>query len=138
MCRGLPLNHSMDIYEIRRARLQALIAQRCAGNQATLSSKTGIKAPQINRWLSSGTKDPRRITETSARNIEHKMGLPSGWMDQIDDYLSINMAREPDSMAYQANMARIAAVVEIMKSVSAAGQERILGAALLVKSELGQ
>ena len=74
-------DNRMDIFELRRLNLQLLIDVDFNGNQASMSEKTGIKTPQINRWLSTTAKEKRKITETSARSIEASCGKPSGWMD---------------------------------------------------------
>ena len=71
----------MDIFNLRRLNLQLLIDVDFNGNQARLSEKTDIKAPQINRWLSTTARDKRNITEKSARNIEKRCDKPAGWMD---------------------------------------------------------
>lgn len=71
----------MDIYIIRRTRLQELIDTKYGGSQADMSRATGIKAPHLNRWLSLTSPDRRPITEPSARNIEAKAGIPPGWLD---------------------------------------------------------
>lgn len=81
----------MDIFANRRARLQKLIADDFNGNQAAFSKHTGIKAPQVNRWLSTTAGDKRNITEPSARTIEEKCRKPPRWLDQ------------PETVDYQAN-----------------------------------
>lgn len=74
----------MDIFANRRARLQKLIADDFNGNQAAFSKHSGIKAPQVNRWLSTTAGDKRNITEPSARTIEQKCGKPPRWLDQAE------------------------------------------------------
>jgi hypothetical protein len=132
----LPSNLQMDIYDLRRSRLRSLIDSACQGNQAQLSSRTGIKAPQINRWLSLTTNEPRRITEESARMIERKMQLTPGWLDRPEDYEPL-AARQPTATAayFTPNGARVAQVVKIMQTLSDADQERVVGAAMLIKAE---
>lgn len=76
----------MDIFEHRRQRLQQLIKSYYAENQRRFSEETRIKAPQINRWLSTTASEKRRITETSARKIERASGkVPVMWLDRTDD-----------------------------------------------------
>lgn len=74
-------NTRMDIHDIRKARLNELIDLAFAGNQLAFAKKTGIKAPQVNRWLSDTASDTRNITEASARKIEELCGKPRGWLD---------------------------------------------------------
>lgn len=75
----------MDISSIRQARLRQLIQDEFKGNQKLFSDVTGIKAPQVNRWLSTTTNDRRSITEQSARKIESKTGKPERWLDTLDE-----------------------------------------------------
>ena len=75
----------MDISEIRRRRLGQLIREDFGGNQSLFSARTGIKAPQVNRWLSETATDKRTITEPSARKIEKKSGKPFRWLDGIEE-----------------------------------------------------
>jgi hypothetical protein len=74
----------MDIYQIRRQNLIALIEREYSGNQTTFAQTIGIKPPQINRWLSETAGEKRRINENSARRIEEKSGKPAGWLDVAD------------------------------------------------------
>ena len=75
-------NTFMDTFTIRRANLRHLIDTKFGRNQAAFAEAVGCKPPQVNRWLSTTATDPRNITETSARSIERKLGLISGWLDQ--------------------------------------------------------
>lgn len=75
----------MEIFIIRRENLAKLCDQH--GGQAQLSNLLDLKQPQINRWLSLKSQDPRKITEQSARKIEHKLGLDQGWMDSRHDLI---------------------------------------------------
>lgn len=82
MCRTIPWSNSrMDVYITRRNNLAALVNSMFDGNQAKLGAKIGVKQPQVNRWLSTSTASPRKISETSARHIEAKLGLPKGVLD---------------------------------------------------------
>lgn len=72
----------MDIFTNRRERLKKLIEDDFGGNQAAFSKHTNIKAPQVNRWLSTTADDTRNITESSARAIELKCEKPPRWLDQ--------------------------------------------------------
>lgn len=94
MINRLVSNFSMKIFETRRQRLKKIIADDFNGNQAEFSRKTGIKAPQINRWLSTSAADPRNITEKSARKIEQGTGKPSGWLDAGTDFFPTEYASQ--------------------------------------------
>lgn len=75
---------AMDTYEARRQALKAIIDRQFGGSIARLAEFVDIKPPQISRWLSVTTKDPRKITENSARALEEKLGLPEKYLDQVD------------------------------------------------------
>lgn len=74
-------NARMDIFEIRRNRLEKLIHDDFGGNQAAFSRFTHLKPSQVNRWLSKNAETIPSITEVSAREIERKCNKPQGWMD---------------------------------------------------------
>jgi transcriptional regulator with XRE-family HTH domain len=95
----------MDTYDIRKRRLRQLIDIKYGGKQINMARETGIKAPQINRWVSDTAKDKRRIEEDSARAIEKMVELPSRWIDM--EGADGDESREPDAMEL-ANRLRIA------------------------------
>lgn len=70
----------------RRKRLAQLISE--AGSQAALSEKIGKAPAQISQWLNasvnSATGKPRVMSNAVAREVEKKLGLPEGWMDQAE------------------------------------------------------
>ena len=73
------------IEEIYRERLAILIAE--AGNsQAKLARALDKQPAQISQWLNaspdSKTGKPRVMSREVAREIERKLGKPTGWMDQ--------------------------------------------------------
>lgn len=80
------LNHRyMDPIEVtRRHRLAILIEE--AGSQAALAEKTGKAPAQISQWIralaDSKTGKPRSMSKEVARELETRLGKPSGWMDQ--------------------------------------------------------
>lgn len=83
----------MEIFAIRRKRLKQIIKDDFNGNQAAFSRESGIKSPQINRWLSETAADRRNITERSARTIEQKAKKPAGWLDKSEP--KENRAEQP-------------------------------------------
>ncbi len=74
----------MDIYQRRRQNLLRLIEAEFNGNQTAFAGKTGVKPPQVNRWVSETANDKRNITERSARKIEYACGKSDGWLDAAD------------------------------------------------------
>lgn len=64
--------------ERRRTRLAQLVAERFNGNQSALAPAIGRSKAQVNQWLTGH----RSMTEGSARDIERKLRLSPGWMDQ--------------------------------------------------------
>lgn len=133
MRHNLSSNNQMDIFDTRRAQLRRLIKEVSDGNQAAFAKETGIKAPQINRWLSSTAAESRNITEPSARSIEKKAGKTEGWLDQKPP--SATLACEPEPPTYIEFDANIRAVIAIMKRVGAKEQEKIVWSAQLVEAE---
>lgn len=132
----LASNNRMDIFENRRTRLAALIDEVANGNQAEFSRLTGIKAPQINRWLSTKANEQRNITEGSARKIEQLTGKESGWLDH-PPYTFITI-KEPAPPPYNEFNANIRRVISIMKVLGPRDQERVVFAAELVEAEAAQ
>lgn len=74
----------MDIYENRRLRLRQAIEKRFKGNVKRCAEHMGMKPPQLHRWLSTTSKDRRRIEWDSARNIEERLGLSERWLDDSE------------------------------------------------------
>lgn len=138
MSRNLAFNNRMDIFETRRRRLEVLIREVSGGNQAEFAGLMSIKAPQINRWLSTTAADRRNITEPSARKIEEKAGKSKGWLD-VDNYdigqLQPLVVEENEPPAYIEFNANIRAVIAIMKRLGTKEQEKIVFAAHLVEAE---
>ena len=72
-----------SIDQIRRERLAMLIKE--AGSQTNLSLQTGKGQVQISQWLNATPDNrgkPRVMSNASARQLEHTLKLPEGWMDQ--------------------------------------------------------
>lgn len=63
-----------------------------AGSQAVLSEKIEKAPAQISQWLNasinSKTGKPRAMSNAIARELEKKMGKPTGWMDMPEAYFS--------------------------------------------------
>lgn len=89
-------NRGMDVYETRRRNLQNLVKTRFSNSQADLADAVGIKPPQVNRWLSKTTSDPRKISERSARQIETALNISPGWLDKNHQ----NVATGPEIQGY--------------------------------------
>lgn len=82
--------------EIRRKKLEKLIAERYEGNQSAFGIAIGKTATQVNMWLSGA----RNMTLDSSEKIEKSLKLPRGWMD--DDVHPARHASEPLA-AYHVN-----------------------------------
>ena len=67
--------------EIRRKKLAELIEERFEGNQSTFALAIGKTPTQVNMWLSGA----RNMTRDSCENIEKKLRLHRGWMDDDVD-----------------------------------------------------
>ena len=85
------------IQEVRRKNLQALIDERFQGNRAAFCRAAGKNPNLINLILTKNPDHQRSIGEKLCRDIEEKMSLPSGWMDQkapttTDHTVSISIA----------------------------------------------
>lgn len=78
--------HMQRIEEIYRGRLALLVHVHGKGRQSILSKLIDKSPAQISQWLNaskdSKTGQPRSMDRTTAREIETKLGLPVGWMDQ--------------------------------------------------------
>ena len=78
------LNLGMDLFAIRRDRLQAIIDADFDGSQASFCRLTKFSTPQVSRWLSTTNSDSRNITEPSARKIERVCNKPPMWLDSYN------------------------------------------------------
>lgn len=75
----------MQIKKIRFDRLRKLIDDRYGGNAGQCADYMDMKRPQINRWLTPNENVRQGISEDSARMIERKHSLPTGWLDSPDE-----------------------------------------------------
>ncbi len=71
----------MDIQEIRRANLAALVQTRFQGKQSALAVAVDRQASYISRCLASSGKNAKTIGEKFARHVEHSLGLSPGALD---------------------------------------------------------
>jgi SOS-response transcriptional repressor LexA len=73
------------IISVRRRNLARLIDDRYEGSHSNFAKAVGISLSQIGQWLSAeDSPHLRNMSERSARKIEDKAGLPTGWMDIPD------------------------------------------------------
>ena len=83
--RSLNTQRTMQPVETTRRQRLALLIQE-SGTQSALSEKIEKSPAQISQWLNaslnSKTGKPRVMSHGIAREIEEKLGKPSGWMDQ--------------------------------------------------------
>lgn len=79
-------NGRVRIDEIHRARLRLLIQEKAGGKQATFAGLIGKAPAQVSQWINaskdSTTGKRRAMDRSTAREIERKVALPDGWMDQ--------------------------------------------------------
>lgn len=118
----------MNVKEVRKIKLQRLIDHRFGGVAARLASALEMKPPQLNRWLSGG----QGISEESARSMEKKLSLASGWMDRLPESL-----KESASIVGRIQPAPdpiIAQVVAMMEKTDATGRAMALGAVITALS----
>lgn len=74
----------MDEFETRKRRLNALIADKFNGNRSRFCEASGEDPTYISRIYSRNPDQAKPFSETIARRIERKLGLPKGWLDQDD------------------------------------------------------
>lgn len=77
--------YRMDTKEMRLMRLRQLIADKYDGVAGQFADAHGMKRPQVSRWITKNEDARQGIDEASARRIEQKENLPSGWLDRISD-----------------------------------------------------
>lgn len=67
------------IYEIRRANLRQLVKDW--NGPANLAAKLGYKTASFLVQMT-GPRPVREVSERTARQVEARLGLPPGWLDQ--------------------------------------------------------
>ena len=80
----------MDVYEVRRRRLQEILAGDFKGNQAALASRLERQPDYISRILKApDAKNHKPIGEKFAKLVEEKCDRPPGWLSnqEITDEL---------------------------------------------------
>lgn len=97
-------NGRVRIDEIHRARLRLLIQEKAGGKQATFAGLIGKAPAQVSQWINaskdSTTGKRRAMDRNTAREIERKVALPDGWMDQpldLDEIEALQAKGKPAS-----------------------------------------
>lgn len=71
----------MDIYEIRRRNLLALIERKYENNRSLFARSVDKNVNTINLYLTLNEGLRRNIGERNARDLEKMASLPNGWLD---------------------------------------------------------
>jgi hypothetical protein len=71
----------MDKYMHRRLRLQQLIESRFGGSKAEFAKESGVSPAYLSRILNPDSTQHKRIGEDFARNVESRLRLAPGWLD---------------------------------------------------------
>ena len=124
-------NHMDPMKRNRRINLQTIIETRYDNNQRACADSWGMKAPMINRWLADNVKNPRSISESSARRIEELEGLDEYSLDlEPEEFVVINtenkilitrksgyisVSNASSSMGYGTSAPDFEMVVDVMK-----------------------
>lgn len=74
----------MNIQDIRRQNLRAVIEAEFGGVPARLARALGCQPTSISR-LTSSAASKRNMGDKMARDIERAAGRPDGWMDILHD-----------------------------------------------------
>lgn len=72
----------MKPHSHRRTNLLRLIDERFEGKKGRFADAIGRERPLIYRLFSNTAGSKRNIGEELARDMEHKLGLTPGWLDQ--------------------------------------------------------
>ena len=90
----------IDLREIRKSRLEQVIAERFGGRQIDFSIAAKRNPTQVNQWLS-GHRNPNGDT---CRSVEAELKLPQGWLDQPSEGTAISLSAMPAD--YQSRLAK--------------------------------
>jgi hypothetical protein len=71
----------MDTYTRRRIRLQELVDTRFSSSKVEFSKESGIALAYLSRLLNPNSTQPKRLGEDLARQIESRLRLAPGWLD---------------------------------------------------------
>lgn len=74
----------MNIYDIRRKNLSALIQSKYENNRSLFARNVGKNVNTINLYLTTNESLRRNIGERNARDLEKMASLPVGWLDASD------------------------------------------------------
>lgn len=89
---GYPIGGVKTIAEIRRDNLLRLIESHGQGSVTELNAKVGLARTDAtltqikNQNPNSGTGKPRGMGDALARRIERALGLPTGYMDNVNTF----------------------------------------------------
>ena len=72
----------MDIYEIRKSRVEQLLAR--FNTKKALADAIGREPAYVSFILSNNPTYKKNIGEDLARSIEQKIGLGAGWLDRVE------------------------------------------------------
>ncbi len=75
---------AVNIYDIRRRRLKALVDERFRKSRTAFGEVTGLQADYVSRLLSGKRPNEggKNLGESLARDIETKLHLERGWFDR--------------------------------------------------------
>lgn len=77
----------MNIHDIRRRRLKALVDERFRKSRAAFGEVTGLQSDYVSRLLSGKrpSEGGKNLGESLARELESKLHLERGWFDRDGD-----------------------------------------------------
>jgi hypothetical protein len=107
---------SMELQDIRRKNLRALIDQKFDGTIARLAELIDRQAGYVSRLLSDNPDHRRNLGEKLARQIEHATGIQSGWLDthhELSDQAPEKSHNEASSIASREAQQLIDQIVEM-------------------------
>lgn len=99
------------MFDVRRKRLRELIKKW--GGPGSLAKKLGLRSGSYLSQIA-GPNPTRDISEEVARDIEHKLDLPMGWLD-----------RDTETPASDVNTPLVAEVLRTVAAVTAESKHHI-------------
>ena len=100
-----------SIRTTRNENLRKVIQDKFGSSQPAFAQATGISMSQVGQWVTpEGSANARNMSEGSARKIESKCLLPSGWMDQSHPNISndVSVSLEVDDRPLSVLAAQLA------------------------------